>query len=562
MEKRLEDLQQRLQTSINNPWCKTFSNEINRLSSCLSNLLPIYRTRLTREQLLTSIKFIQELEINSTNNDLYRRALVNYLVLLSIHTHRLICEIFLDHIYHLKRHLHYWKHEESVHFSITDQLKTTFWFDKDRDDIRTTEKIKFLNVQQEYLSNIVGRLAYTITNLEQQEQLNLDLIMNYTNELYKILFDNTSVNYNSHSDLSDVIELYSQILNSFDEFKLRWFEKTHLYYRPTHLKRYFPYYICFTAIGFYTLYKIYTNKDRIFNYISTSYDSLKFFINEHLIIPLKTIYTSTFESHSSENAFENSQLNYTNSKKILEEMLEEYGRQHANRLAEINNITEEEFLSTLNQRAINEDMNIVMKCYQEELNSPIRSALLGDLIKGILIQVQKVKVDGEGLVIQIDQLMRQNQINFSILATIPAILLITFLSMLTKNIITNRIIKQRKFDFTTIRQHITLKLREIEHILIFNSETPTLMINNQELIVIEKNDDQQTLMMSYLTFGHLLSLIYELKYFTNQIKSKSMLSKEFNDDINLLTYTQLTAKQKLLIIQEISHSYSFLVHAQ
>ena len=37
--------------------------------------------------------------------------------------------------------------------------------------------------------------------------------MNYTNELYQILFDSTSVNYNSHSDLTDVIELYSQILN-------------------------------------------------------------------------------------------------------------------------------------------------------------------------------------------------------------------------------------------------------------------------------------------------------------------------------------------------------------
>jgi len=384
MEKRLEDLQQRLQSSINNQWCKTLLNEINRLSSSLSNVLPIYRTRLTREQLLSSIKLIQELDINLKNNDLYRRALVNYLLLLSIHTHKLVCEIFLNQIYHLKDHLHYWKHGERIQLSLIDQLRTTFWFDQDRDDIRTTEKVKFLNIQKEFLSNTIGRLAYTITNLEQQEQINLDSIMNYTNQLYKILFNTTSVNYNSYSDLSDVIELYSQMINSFDEFKLQWIEKIHLYYRPTHFKRYFPYYICFTAIGFYTLYKIYTNKEGIINYIYSSYDSLKFFINEHLIIPLKTIYTSTFESRSSESAYENSQLNYINSKKILEEMLEDYGRQHANTLSQINNISLEEFLSTLNQRAINEDMNIVMKHYQQELNAPIKSALLGDLIKGII----------------------------------------------------------------------------------------------------------------------------------------------------------------------------------
>ena len=133
----------------------------------------------------------------------------------------------------------------------------------------------------------------------------------------------------------------------------------------------------------FIIYKVYTNKTGIYNYITTTYESLKFFLNEHLITPLKTIYTSTFESRSSESAYENSQLNYTNSKKILEEMLEEYGRQHAGTLAQVNNISVEEFLATLNERARNEDMNVVMKNYQQELNSPIRSALLGDLIKGI-----------------------------------------------------------------------------------------------------------------------------------------------------------------------------------
>jgi hypothetical protein len=358
MDKRLAELQQRLQSSISIQWCRTLSNEINRLSSSLSNILPIYHTRIARDQLLTSIKLIQELEINSQTNELYRRALVNYLLLLSLHTHKLICGIFLDRIDHVKKHSNYWKHHEHYPFNIIDQLKTIFWFDKDRDDIRITEKVKFLNIQQEILANIIGRLAYTITNLEQQEQINLDLVMNYTNELHKIIFDGTTVNYNSHSDLSDVIELYSQMLINFDDFHLRWIEKVHLYSQPTHIKRYFPYYICFTALGVYTIYKVYTNKDQIINYFYTSYDSLKFFVNEHLIAPIKTIYTSTFESNA-------------------------YGRQHAQILAGINNISTEEFLSTLNQRAMNEDMNIVMKFYQQELNSPIRSALLGDLIKGI-----------------------------------------------------------------------------------------------------------------------------------------------------------------------------------
>lgn len=391
MEKRLDDLQQRLQSSINNQWCRTLSHEIERLASNLSNKLPIYRTHLTREELIQSVKSIQDLNITLNNNDLYYRGLINYLLLVSIHTHKLVCEIFLDQLYNLKQHLNYWKHDESTEWAIVKQIKTTFWFDKERDDIRTSEKVKFLNQQEQYLSHTTGRLAYSIAHLEQQDQINLDAVMNYTNELYKILFDNASIDCNSHSDLTDVIEVYSQMLNAFEDFKLRWVDLMHLYYRPTHLKRYLPYYVCVAGIGAYTLYKVYTNRQEIVNYVYTSYDSLQFFINEHLIEPLKTIYVSTFQSRASQSAFENSQLNYINSKKILEEMLEEYGRQHANVLAQVNNSGIEEFLSTLTERAKNEDMNIVMKNYQLEMDKPIRSALLGDLIKGKLLNLIRYK---------------------------------------------------------------------------------------------------------------------------------------------------------------------------
>lgn len=161
--------------------------------------------------------------------------------------------------------------------------------------------------------------------------------------------------------------------------------------------------------------------------------------------------------------------------------------------------------------------------------------------------------------------MKQNQINFSILATIPAILLISFLTVTTKNIIANRLIKQRRYDFSTLRQRIIGKLRDIEQVLILNSEIPALTINSYELIVPERESHDNTNhsnKMNDLTCGRFIALIYELKYFTSQIKSRRMRSKEFNHDINLLTYTQLTVQQKLLIIQQIRHTYSFLVGSQ
>ena len=176
-----------------------------------------------------------------------------------------------------------------------------------------------------------------------------------------------------------------------------------------------------------------------------------------------------------------------------------------------------------------------------------------------------MKVDGEDLVIQIDQLMKQNQINFSLLATIPTVLIFTFVVMTTRNLLANHVLKRRTFDLVSLRQQIIRKFRQIEHVLIFNSEQPALTLTDRELVPIDhadrgNGDAQQALPMTSPSFGHFLSLVYELELYTEQLKSKRMLSEEFNDDIHLLTYSQLSIQQKLLLIEQIFHSYSFLVH--
>jgi hypothetical protein len=171
-----------------------------------------------------------------------------------------------------------------------------------------------------------------------------------------------------------------------------------------------------------------------------------------------------------------------------------------------------------------------------------------------------VKVDGEGLVIQIDQLMKQNQINFSLLATIPTVLLLTFLTMTFKNILTNRLVRQRRYDASTIRQQIIRRFRQIEHVLMLNSEQPALTMHGHELLVNEPIDDEYRIhLLNSVTYGQLLSLVYELKSFVDQLKSKQLFTQEFDDDIHLLTCAQLSVKQKQFVIEQIFRSYSFLV---
>ncbi|XWS52643.1 hypothetical protein CRYUN_Cryun11dG0088500 [Craigia yunnanensis] len=70
-----------------------------------------------------------------------------------------------------------------------------------------------------------------------------------------------------------------------------------------------------------------------------------------------------------------------------------------------------------------EMLEIVMSRYEKELMHPIQNLLNGELARALLIQVQKLKLDIEMAMLELDQILRANEINFAILAALPAFFL-------------------------------------------------------------------------------------------------------------------------------------------
>ncbi|VVB14266.1 unnamed protein product [Arabis nemorensis] len=68
-------------------------------------------------------------------------------------------------------------------------------------------------------------------------------------------------------------------------------------------------------------------------------------------------------------------------------------------------------------------LEVVMNRYEKELVHPIHNLLSGELARGLLIQVQKLKLDIETAMLELDQILRANEINFAILAALPAFFL-------------------------------------------------------------------------------------------------------------------------------------------
>ncbi|KAK2431397.1 protein DGS1, mitochondrial [Trifolium repens] len=77
-------------------------------------------------------------------------------------------------------------------------------------------------------------------------------------------------------------------------------------------------------------------------------------------------------------------------------------------------------------------LEIVMDRYEKELMHPIQNLLSGELARAMLIQVQKLKLDIETAMLELNQILRANEINFAILAALPAFFLSLFLIMLVR----------------------------------------------------------------------------------------------------------------------------------
>lgn len=70
------------------------------------------------------------------------------------------------------------------------------------------------------------------------------------------------------------------------------------------------------------------------------------------------------------------------------------------------------------------DLTLIMSKYENEMKSPIKNAFRGSLIRSLLIQIQKTKVDGDLVINGIDKLMKSQQLLLGIVSISPSIFIV------------------------------------------------------------------------------------------------------------------------------------------
>ncbi|KAH7439498.1 hypothetical protein KP509_04G064900 [Ceratopteris richardii] len=143
------------------------------------------------------------------------------------------------------------------------------------------------------------------------------------------------------------------------------------------------------------------------------------FTKEHVEEPLMSIRDDLFETfrrrHHSAAELEDVQLTAASLQRMLRAFTEQLkGKEKAGKA------TEEEM------------MEVVMNRYEEEITHPLQNLLGGELFRAMLIQVQKLKLDIETAMLELNQILRANEINFAVLAALPALLFAMILGWLLR----------------------------------------------------------------------------------------------------------------------------------
>ncbi|XP_071706726.1 protein DGS1, mitochondrial-like [Rutidosis leptorrhynchoides] len=155
------------------------------------------------------------------------------------------------------------------------------------------------------------------------------------------------------------------------------------------------------------------------NWIIEAKDSVKGFLNDHVEQPLIAIRDELFETfrkrHKGVMELEEVQLTSSSLHRMLLAFSEQTKGQ---KFPE--NISDQDMLE------------IVMGRYEKELINPIQNLLGGELARAMLIQIQKLKLDIETAMLELNQILRANEINFAILAALPAFFLSLVVLMLVR----------------------------------------------------------------------------------------------------------------------------------
>ncbi|KIW32541.1 uncharacterized protein PV07_04074 [Cladophialophora immunda] len=214
----------------------------------------------------------------------------------------------------------------------------------------------------------------------------------------------------------------------------------------------------------------------------------------------------------------------------LERMVVDFAIQHPDEKGA--NFTEAQ-IAELRAKVKEGDLTPVLRAYEREMQSPIKNAIMGDLVRTLLIQVQKTKVDVEVAIGGIDSLLKSQELLFGFVGIAPGVLISYFLFQWLRSVLGGRKgLRQGMKKGETIRL-----IRNIDRTLTSSD------LDIDQGIISEENH------------GFLLCETHLLRQRAAQVLPRSVW-REFLEDLDDLLDVKQGVNRQIQVVRRIEWAYA------
>ncbi|KAK5095722.1 Nuclear control of ATPase protein 2 [Exophiala xenobiotica] len=188
-------------------------------------------------------------------------------------------------------------------------------------------------------------------------------------------------------------------------------------------------------------------------------------------------------------------------------------------------------IATLRSKVREGDLSTVLKAYEKEMQSPVKNAIAGNLIRALLIQIQKTKVDVEVAMNGIDSILKSQELLFGMVGIAPG-MVVSYLAFrwLSSSFGGRKSLRSAQEQGDTIRL-----LRNINRTLTNATLSPEGML-------------------TYKDNGLLLCDIHVLRQTAARLLPGNVL-RDFLEDINDLMNTSQGVDRQLKAVERLHWAY-------
>lgn len=294
--------------------------------------------------------------------------------------------------------------------------------------------------------------------------------------------------------------------------------------RPSFIGRYWPLITLSILYGPYSVVTIWKNRYRILDFFQKNIiEFCSGLVHNWLWIPIKKVWATVRHDEGSEIAMI-SRGTLKTERESLERMVVSFVVDNSTNV----DLNKEDLVKQVEHGELNQFMHI----YEHQLHHPITNILTGKLIRSLLIQVQKTKVDGSLALDGIDKMLQSQQLVFGVMAVSPAAL---FVYLTLKVII--RFIKMGNIwsNLQQVQKKLSASLNNVERILNYS---------DVELHISDKHLHEGMLLMEISnTYSYGLKIIPKNR------------QNDWYKDVEELTNSKFSNATKLNVINRIYHSY-------